>query len=79
MTATEKIISLLVISFPDLMPWQVEEAVGGKQSEFYYNYLAGLFDAKRGKIAARMDGDLVAVSLMCFFLVNETLLKLYLF
>ena len=57
-------IPLLVKAFPDLRAWQVEIASAGKESTHYYKYLTQLLNIKDGKYAARMDADLVAVSLL---------------
>ncbi len=55
--------SILVRLYPDLQPWQVEIAAGGKESPYYYKYICLLLDIKNGNYAARMNSDIVAVSL----------------
>mmetsp|Transcript_28022 Transcript_28022/g.43579 ORF Transcript_28022/g.43579 Transcript_28022/m.43579 type:complete len:762 (-) Transcript_28022:27-2312(-) len=50
----------LVALYPNLKPQQIERAVGGKDSPFFYEYLTRLLHVSGGKEMARMDADIVA-------------------
>lgn len=58
----ESHIPHLVALYPNLKPQQIERAVGGKDSPFFYEYLTRLLHESGGKEMARMDADIVAVS-----------------